>query len=483
MVTADRNDSGDPGSGLSHARNISFLAVAELTGKVAAFVMFAVAARLLGPSDFGQFSWSMNLALLLSTVAIWGFDIALIQMAGKAPGRLNELLSNTLAIRLLLAPVILASAILLTTISRQNVLVGVALTLVVIADALTQGYRAGAAVLQRQGEIAINLVVQRVLTAGLAIGALVAGGGLIGMSVAYLFGAVVGLSVLAWSGRRIGLAPSRRHVSRSGMVELVRGSTALGVNYTLNLATFRVGILMLGWLTTDAEVGVYSVSYRIFEALLFVVWSVDRVALPAMTASTGDEPVRRGVHRGATVVFAVFVPYVVILLLRGEEILALAFGSPYDTESFPSTQLLALALLPYAAKYLLDLGLYARDRNRLVTAAAAISLTINVALGFALIPGLGSVGAAWATLISFVVQAAVVWLGLYRLVGSPRLLHAAVVPALATAACAPALISGLTLVPAMAICAIAYPLGWLVAARVLDRTAFDLARQLLTRSQ
>jgi O-antigen/teichoic acid export membrane protein len=474
-------NTGEAKSGLSHARNVSFLAIAELTGKVASFVMFAVAARWLGPSEFGQFSWSMNLALLLSTVAIWGFDIALIQLASKDSGRLNELLSNTLAIRLALAPVVLAASVLFTVASGQNLLVGVALTLVVLTDAITQGFRAGAAVLQRQGEIALNLVVQRILTAVLAIAVLAAGGGLVGMAIAYLGGATVGMLVLAWSGRRIGMAPELSLASLSTMRELVRGSTALGVNYTLNLANFRIGVLMLGWMTSDVEVGIYSVSYRMFEALLFVVWSVDRVALPAMSVSEGPEPVRRGVHRGATIVLAVFVPYIVFLLFRGEDILGLAFGQPYDTASLPSTQLLALALLPYAAKYLVDLGLYARDRNRTVTLAAAVSLAVTVALGLVLIPDLGANGAAWATLIAFLIQAVMVWAFLARMVGSPQLLRAGLVPMLATAACIPALMSSLPVLVAMAICAVTYPLVWFAAARFLDRTAFVLATQLLSR--
>ena len=57
--------------GVRHARTVSVLAIAEIAGKVASFVMFAVAARLLGPAEFGQFTWSFNLALLLSAFVIW----------------------------------------------------------------------------------------------------------------------------------------------------------------------------------------------------------------------------------------------------------------------------------------------------------------------------------------------------------------------------------------------------------------------------
>lgn len=474
-------DSDGQGSGLSQARHVTYLAAAELAGKVASFAMFVFAARWLGPGEFGQFSWSMNLALLLSTVAIWGFDIAIIQRSSRNPERLNELLSNTLLIRLMLAPIILIAAASITVASGQNVCVGLMLTGVMIADSITQAYRAGAAVLQHQGEIAVNLVVQRTLTAALAIGILAAGGGLLGMCLAYLGGAILGMAALGWSGRRIGLRPAFGLRSLATGRELLRGSTALGLNYTLNLATFRIGVLLLGWLTTDVEVGLYSVSYRMFEALLFVVWSVDRVALPAMAASEGDVPVRNAVHRSATVVLAVFVPYITLLLLRGGDVLQVAFGPPYDSASLISTQVLALSLLPYAGKYLLDLGLYARGRNRTVTLAAILSLLINVALSVALIPSMGANGAAVGTLVAFIIQAGIVWFGLVRVVGSPQFLLAGLVPSLAVTAIIPILLTVDSLPIAVAVCGVAYPVAWFIAARALDRPAFDVASQLLRR--
>lgn len=297
-----------PDEGVKHARTVSVLAIAELAGKVASFAMFAVAARLLGPAEFGQFSWAFNLALLMSAFLIWGFDTALIQIASKARGRLNELLSNVLAIRAILFPLALLVVAGFPADSGQSLTVSLVMTAAVLADSANQAVRSAAAVLAKQRAVAINLVIQRLATAALAIEVLVAGYGVEGMSWAYLAGTLVGVVLMFWSGHRIGLSPSVRLVSLSTMREIVHGSTALGIWSLLNMLVFRMDTLLLGWMLGTAAVGEYTVAYKLFETVLFVIWSVDRVAMPAMAASEGDEPIRNGVHRAVSVVLAIFVP-------------------------------------------------------------------------------------------------------------------------------------------------------------------------------
>lgn len=474
---------GDTTSGVRHARNLSALAVAELAGKVASFVMFAVAARVLGPAEFGQFSWSLNLALLLSVVVIWGFDLALIQLASRAPERLDSLLTNTLAIRALMVPVVLLVVAVFPGGSGENTTVSLLLTLMVLADSANQAIRAGAAVLQRQQAIAVNLVIQRFLTAALSIGVLLLGGGVTGFSAAYFGGTLVGMFALLWTGRRIGLSPAVRLVSVPVMRELAHNSTAIGVNSVLNLMVFRLDALLLGWMLDSTAVGVYSVAYKLFEALLFVLWSIDRVALPTMSAATGDKPIRRGVHRACSVVFAIYLPYTMVMLFRGGEVLKLTFGAPYDVDSLAALQILSVALLPYAVEYILSLGLYARRRNVVVTISAATALVVNVAVNLALIPRLGPAGAAWATLAAFVVQAIILWVFVTRMVGMPGVVRAALVPGVAAVLMVPVLLTSLGLVLAVGLAGVLYVGAWWLLAGMFDRSARDTLSAMVRRGR
>lgn len=470
-MTDNPGESGDTSTGVRHARTVSVLAIAELAGKVASFAMFAVAARVLGPADFGQFAWSFNLALLLSAFIIWGFDTAQIQIASKAPERLNELLSNLLAIRALMTPIALLVVVVFPAGENDNLIVSLVMTLAILADSGNQAIRSAAAVRQKQTAVAINLVIQRLATAALAIGVLLAGFGVEGMAWAYLAGTLVGVALMFWSGHRIDLHPSVRLVSVAGMKELFSASTALGISTTLNMLAFRVDTLLLGWMMTTTAVGAYSAAYKLFETALFVLWSVDRVAFPTMAAADGDEPIRRGVHRACSVIFAVYFPYALILILRGEEILNLVYGEPYGTDSLSSLQILAASLVPYTLQYMLASGLLARTRNRVVTMSGVVALVVNVAANLLLIPTYGPAGAAAATFIAMAGQSVFLWIYLYRLVGSPRLLRSFLVPGLAAAAMVPALLAPWGLVLAVLAAGIAYGVIWFLAAGRFDRSA------------
>lgn len=458
-------------SRVHHARTVSVLAVAEIAGKVASFAMFAVAARMLGIDDFGQFSWSFSLALLIAGFVVWGFDTALIQLGSRAKSRVNELLSNVLAIRLLLVPVAMAVVWVFPSGSNENDLVSEVLLVAVLADSANQGIRAAAGVIDRQQAVAVNLVIQRLATAILAIGVLLAGGGLAGMSWAYLAGTLVGVVLMFWTGRRIGLKPSVRLASVAGMKQIVHASHALGITATINMMAFRVDTLLLGWLVGNEAVGAYSAAFKLFETALFVVWSLDRVAFPKMAASEGDEPIRRMLNAALSVMFAIFVPYIVVMAIRGEDILTLIFGEPYGEVSAVALQVLSLSLIPYGLQYLLASGLLARNRNVLVTVSAIVALAANIAVNLILIPMWGPAGAAAATLVAMAAQSVVLWIVLFRMVGSPRIVRSSLVAVLAGVVMVPILLTPLNVIIGAALACAAYGAVWLVAAGWLDPTA------------
>ncbi|MCB9412582.1 MAG: oligosaccharide flippase family protein [Actinobacteria bacterium] len=469
-MSEPRSD-GDDGVGVRHARTVSLLAVAEVAGKLASFVMFAVAARVLGVADFGVFSWSFNLALMVSTFVLWGFDIALIQLATRIPARLDELLSNTLALRGLLIPPAVLVAVLVPGAPEGARPVTLLLSIAVLLDSANQAIRSAAAVRDRQRSVAINLVVQRLATAGLAVAVLFSGGGVVGMSAAYLAGTLVGVVLMFVTGHRIGLRPRLGQVSRAGIAEIARGSTALGLSTTINMLIFRIDTVLLGWMLNATAVGSYSAAYKLFETALFVLWSVDRVALPTMAAAEGDEPVRRGVHRACSVVFAVYFPYALLLGIRSEEVLRLIFGSPYGVDSGNSLRWLMVALIPYSVQYLVAAGLLARSKNRRVTSAGIVALGINVGANLALIPRFGPAGAAAASAAAMSVQALLLWGMLWRLVGSPGVLRAAFVPGVASVVMVPVLLTSLPLIPAAVVAAVVYGVVWLVVAGKFDPVA------------
>src|SRR5687768_1247644 len=177
------------------AGNAAAVAAAQVAGKVATLAYTIAAARTLGQAEFGAFSYAISLSLLVATLPAWGFDALLVQRGSREPGKLPRLLSETLVWRTAIAVPVFAAAAIAGFAVRPDTDSAVALLLVLLAcaiDVYADAGHAAAAAVQNQKGTSAWLVVQRFVTAGLAVGALAAGLGLVGLTAAYLAGTAVG---------------------------------------------------------------------------------------------------------------------------------------------------------------------------------------------------------------------------------------------------------------------------------------------------
>jgi O-antigen/teichoic acid export membrane protein len=429
---------------LRAARNAAVAAAAEVAGKVATLAFTVAAARTLSQADFGAFAYALSFSLLVATLPSWGFDALLIQRGSADPKRLRQMLSETLVWRTVVAvPVFLAAGIAGVAI-RPTARSGVALAVVLVAvfiDIHSDAGRAAAAALQRQGGVSTALVVQRLITAGLAIGALAAGFGLIGLSVAYLAGTLVGAGGVVVSVRRLGLGLDLRSVGRAGLGATARLSLAVGLDAVAALALFRIDQVMLAAFKGDGAVGVYAAAYRLLETVLFLSWAVSRAVLPAMSASTETWRVRRGVEEGIAALAVLYVPFGVGLWIEAGPVLRFLYGSGYAAAGTTALRWLAGAPLLFAVGYLGGYGLLARGRRGRIVLATLVATTYNIGLNLILIPRLSGTGAAIVTTTSYALEAALTLVLLRSVIGWVRLHRSVGLPVAASAAMAVALLA------------------------------------------
>src|SRR5438132_4450790 len=280
MVTeaADRVRAGGPGPATRRAAvNAAVVAAAQIAGKVAGLAYTIAAVRVLGERQFGTFAYAMSFCRLVATLPSWGFDPLLLQRGSRDPRSLNRLLSETLVWRTAIAVPVFGAAAIAGLVVRHDATSAAVFLLVLLATTVDTYAEAGyavAAALQNQVRTNAALVVQRFVTAGLAVAALVLGFGLVGLGVSYLVGSVVGGVGVLWSVRRLGVSLDLRSVNRRGMLATAKMSIAIGVDAVVSLALFRIDQVMLGAMKGDAAVGVYAAAYRLLETVLFVSWAV-----------------------------------------------------------------------------------------------------------------------------------------------------------------------------------------------------------------
>lgn len=383
-------------------RDVAWLWVGYIGRAAAYFGLIVVFTRELGPDGFGSLALFLAVTLGVSQVAgSWPFlAVPVLSAQGRTIGAAFRP-SAYVAVMATAASLLVAVPISFALQSRAaiSLLAVVAYSLALVglqglySIQQTEGKMAGIALLQT----ADRLLALFLAFAGAALFTL----GVLDAEVLLTVASVVSCGLaFAIIGRRHKLF--RRHADEmpDHPVSAVMGAVgAMGIVSLCSYGVDWADIFVLAAFRPNADVGIYSLAYQIFTfvAQLATLWAV--VALPAHARSTasGHDLVdqlplpRLAAYTGlwAALIAAAAVGAVVFL--------PIAFGSEFADAATPLLVLLAGSGI-FAAVYFAVLpGLIAAGRSGLVAKVAGGSVAINIVLDVTLVPILGVLGPALAT--------------------------------------------------------------------------------------
>lgn len=468
------------------ARNAVFVMIAETAAKITTFAWTVVAARELTRGEFGSFNFALSLALILASIAEWGFDPVMMQRVSRDPSAKERLFANAVGWEGAIASILFGGAAIAGSIASSGT-TRIVLLLVLLAtflDVFADTIRALGTALQRQGVTSIALVIQRIATVGVAVPVLLLGGGLEGFAIAFLGGYVIGFAAHLVALGRLGIPFRFGLVRLEGMRTFARGTTAVGLSGLVLAALFRIDALILAGLKGEAALGAYSVAYRLFETSLFVTFALNSALFPLM-AERGDDPdeVRGVMEKALGATLFLYLPYTVVCLVEAEAFLDLLFGARYAAVSAGSLRWLAAAPLVYALAFITGSALLAVRRTGALLVAAVAATVVNISLNFTLIPLVGIEGAAITTTVSFLVEGLVV-LWYFGRAGGGHLDVVAVALPPTGGALAFAAVLALAPVPtvvALAVGLVLYVAGWWAVARRYTPDQLEFVREIARR--
>jgi O-antigen/teichoic acid export membrane protein len=185
-------------------------------------------------------------------------------------------------------------------------------------------------------------------------------------------------------------------------VKLVRHSWYEMVSQLALILLFRVDAIMVGLMCGATEAGLYGASVRLSELVYFVPHILASLYLPRMIELRQTDRVKY--REQMTDYFSLS------LLVAGGCAFCLAFGAPlmgwvFGEEFKAGSQILevhAWSFIPYAIGIARTQYLTVENRLWVNLPSVVGALALNVALNWLWIPTHGGLGAAWATLVSYV---------------------------------------------------------------------------------
>ena len=181
---------------------------------------------------------------------------------------------------------------------------------------------------------------------------------------------------------------------------LIVWAAPLGFATILGTLYLRAPILVLGAVSTKAQVGLFGIGFKVLEGLMALPYFVTITLMPefARLAEHRDR-LDALVERAIRLLQFFIVPIVIGMFAFADQVTTVVGGDSFEGAGSVIRILMAGVAVTFVTGVLAQ-ALVALNRQAQMLVLVAALLAVNVALCFALVPGLGARGAALAFLIS-----------------------------------------------------------------------------------
>ena len=366
------------------------------------FVLVIIAARSLGPEDFGIFSFALAFVFLFDFVLDPGLYHLLIREIARQPHATRQYVLHGMAWKMIAAPVAFFLIWAVVNLLHDAERIHTVVYLIALASFLKSAkdvYRATLLAHERFGLEALSTSVER--GGLLAFGALVLlfDKGLIALCVVFVIVRALDLAVAHLLVRRI-VGHHSVEFRWDFLRGLLRSGFAIGAFYVMLNVYSYIDMVMISALRNAEEVGWYSAAYKLYEGLLTIPVVVSMVLFPRLANLYVHDYARfstlalQGWKYVLLLGFAALVVGVP-LVAPGIELL---YGEGYDPSAIALTVLLASAPFLFIANFLQTL-MITMDRQAILLKVAVAGLSLNVIFNLLAIPRYGYVGAAVVTVV------------------------------------------------------------------------------------
>lgn len=386
--------------------------VGDMLGAGSSFALRLAAARYLGPDKYGIIVLGITVVEVLSIVALLGLPEGIARNLGRIDDEselYTSLLTSVSFAAVLSVGLVLFSDQIVSFFDEPDFLpvllvFAAALPFVALTRLIVGVFRG----LERS---AWRVVVQNLLnqtgTAVVVGVGIVLGLGPVGITgswfVAPFAATLTGLYLLYGRTDLLDVGEITSGITRSRSWDLLLFSLPLMVSRSLWSLMQQSDNFVLGYFETSSVVGVYDVAFTVPRVLLVIHTAIGFLFLPIFSelSAVGNASEMDRFYKLVTKWMAlVSLPIYCLLLAFPETILSLTFGPEYES----ATDLLLLISTGFFIHIVAGInehGLIATGQTGAILRGNALCFSLNVLLNVALIPSIGALGAALASVSAY----------------------------------------------------------------------------------
>ncbi len=405
-------------TGQTIAKNTFWLTANQVFGRLIKAGLIIYAARVLGTTGYGVFSYALSLALLFSIIADMGVG-ALLTRNLSVDGKMQKSLIATslvikLAMMLISVLAILFVAPLFTKITDAVSLLPI-IAVLVIFDATREFFISINRATQRMElEVVIYILTNIFIVVG-GIVALTFFGTSHALFIAYTVGSGLGLlTAILMFGKH--LSKIWGAFEKSLISKIIRESWPYALLGLMGIIMVNTDIVMLGFFRETSEVGLYSAAQRPIAVLYSIPALIAGAYLPAITklVNRDDALLRRLLEKTIAVTLLAGIPIALGGITVGDDLIKLVFGAQYAGAAFAFRALLSTLLIVFPSM-IISSTVFAYNKQRSFIGLLLLGIIGNVVFNLLLIPRYGINGSAFATIGAELLANTFIWLKMKKI--------------------------------------------------------------------
>jgi O-antigen/teichoic acid export membrane protein len=379
----------------------------DMLAKLLSFFAFIYLARTLGVDTYGILEFAVAIVPYLQLLADGGMDLWATREVAR--GRAVEyLIGRVLSVRLLLAVCGLALLMLLLPFfpdyPQFHTLIFL-YCLILLSEAIDLKWIFMGQ--EKMPQVAKGLVTAQITFSVLVFVCIRKPEDVLWVPVFQFLGNLA-MTGLLYRQLRASRPDMKVRLTLRGAREMLLPAFTLGASKGLGLLNFNFDTLLLGFMTTATQVGLYGAAYRPVGAFLAAITTIFQGLFTMLSRAHGesagdfDRMITRSLHLSAVIA----VPVGVGGTFLAGPVIALLYGDEFR-DSVPVLQIICWSAAIIMLRGPLRLSLCAADHQQLDLRSAIIGTFINVGLNLVLIPAYGMIGAAMATVCADVIWYAI----------------------------------------------------------------------------
>ncbi|RJQ70882.1 MAG: flippase [Desulfobacteraceae bacterium] len=385
--------------------NTGWLTLERVTRLGIGLLISVLVARHLGPEHFGILSYTLSIIAFLSTFVYLGLNGLVVRDIVRLPEEKEILLGTTFSLKFagsMFAFIIIIAFSLLTRGTRDEefwVLLVIGLSLFASPfETIDLWFQS-----QVQSKFSVIAKSSAFLLAG-ALKALLVflGASVIGIAVAYSLESVIAAILLVFIYHFKGFSVCNWNTRSAKAKELLNQSWILILSGFFSIINLRVDQVMLRWMSSAMEVGVYSVAVTFSEVWYFIPTAIVMSAYPRLVElkKTKTSEYDKRLQQIFDVLFTVSLLIALAVTFIARPLIPFLYTDAYSSSAS------ILIIHVWAGVFMFMRALFSKwvfleDALIFSLISHCTGAAVNVSINFFLIPRFGGQGAAIATLISY----------------------------------------------------------------------------------